>query len=100
MRNNNQLGNVVQSLKFLLDYMTPDDVLSVITFGSDAEIVLRQVRTTSDQKDMIQFRLGQLKSAGMTNLSAALAYVPELVLPVVMVLAQRAGARRLSAAEI
>ena len=81
MEENYQLGNVVTSLKFLLDYMTPDDVLSVITFGSDAEIVLRQVRTTSDQKDMIQFRLGQLKSAGMTNLSAALAYVPELVLP-------------------
>jgi len=80
MRNNNQLGNVVQSLKFLLDYMTPADAMSVIIFGSDAEVVLRQVRTTPEQKDMIRFRLDQLTPSGMTNISAALSYVPELVM--------------------
>jgi len=81
MLQNRQLDNVITSLKFLLDYMKPEDALSVITFGTDAEIVLRQVKTTSEQKDMIRFRLDQLSPHGMTNLSAVFTYIPELLMP-------------------
>ena len=80
MGSNRQLDNVVLSLKFMLDYMTPADTLSVITFGSDATVVLRHVATTPEQKDLIRFRLDQLRPEGMTNLSAALSCVPDLVL--------------------
>lgn len=81
MLQNRQLDNVITSLKFLLDYMKAEDALSVITFGTDAEIVLRQVRTTSENKDMIRFRLDQLVPHGMTNLSAVFSYIPELLMP-------------------
>jgi hypothetical protein len=80
MLQNRQLDNVITSLKFLLDYMKAEDALSVITFGTDAEIVLRQVRTTSEHKDMIRFRLSQLTPHGMTNLSAVFSYIPELLM--------------------
>ena len=80
MLQNRQLDNVITSLKFLLDYMKAEDALSVITFGTDAEVVLRQVRTTSEHKDMIRFRLSQLTPHGMTNLSAVFSYIPELLM--------------------
>ena len=81
MLQNRQLDNVITSLKFLLDYMKAEDALSVITFGSDAEVVLRRVKTTSENKDMIRFRLSQLTPHGMTNLSAVFSYIPELLMP-------------------
>lgn len=80
MLQNRQLDNVITSLKFLLDYMKAEDALSVITFGSDAEVVLRRVKTTSENKDMIRFRLSQLVPNGMTNLSAVFSYIPELLM--------------------
>lgn len=80
MLQNRQLDNVITSLKFLLDYMKAEDALSVITFGSDAEVVLRRVKTTSENKDMIRFRLSQLTPHGMTNLSAVFSYIPELLM--------------------
>jgi Mg-chelatase subunit ChlD len=80
MAQSQQLANVVTSLKFLLDYMTADDALSVITFSTDAQVVIRQEATTPEKKEMIRFCLDRLLPDSMTNLSAALSCVPELVL--------------------
>jgi len=80
MYDNNKLLNVIKSLYFMLDFMTPSDFFSLVTFDMDARIVIRQSQMTTENKDLAKAKIQMLVPDGATNLSAAISYVHELIL--------------------
>lgn len=70
MNEDRKLSTVKRSMEFVLDLLGPDDLISVITFGSEADVVFRQMSATN--KTMILNKVHSLKTNGYTNMSAAL----------------------------
>ena len=64
----------------MLDFMTPSDFFSLVTFDMDARIVIRQSQMTTENKDLAKAKIQMLVPDGATNLSAAISYVHELIL--------------------
>ena len=74
-----KLINVVRTINSLLDYMTDQDELSIVTFASESVIPFRHVPTTSINKDIIRTELAKLKANGSTNIEKALRSVQEIL---------------------
>jgi len=72
MDEGNKLENVRQSMKFLLDFLGPQDKLSIITFSQHAKIVMSGVPISSDEKENIRARISLITSESNTNLSAGI----------------------------
>lgn len=72
MRQEKKLDNVKNSLHYLLDFLGPADKLSLITFSSQAAIVLQQLAVTAEERENIRARISLLREDNNTNLSAGL----------------------------
>jgi hypothetical protein len=67
-----KLENVKQSLQFLLDFLGPQDSVSVITFSEAAKTILTQTAVTATEKDNIRARISIIRVESNTNLSAGI----------------------------
>ncbi len=72
MDSENKLENVRQSIKFLLNYLGPEDMLSLVTFSQYAKVVINKAHTISDEKEYINARISLIKSESNTNLSGGI----------------------------
>ncbi len=68
----NKLENVRQSMKFMLDFLGPKDMLSIISFSQTARNVLNKVYVTAEEKENIRTRISLIRSETNTNLSAGI----------------------------
>lgn len=65
-----ELPMLKDALKYLVNIMRPEDKVSVVVFGSDAQLMLRP--TSAKYKDQIMQAIDTLKSSGRTNGEAGL----------------------------
>ena len=72
MESSSKLENVKKSLQILLDFLGPQDSVSVITFSEAAKIILTQTAVTSNEKDNIRARISIIRIESNTNLSAGI----------------------------
>lgn len=72
MENDNKLINVKYSLQFLLNLLTPNDYLSIITFSEKAKTIISQSLVTSIEKYHILTRISFITHETVTNLSSAM----------------------------
>jgi Mg-chelatase subunit ChlD len=80
MNTHNKLNNVKKSLQFLLDFLTPQDSISIITFSDKAHTILSQTSVTSTEKENIRTRISFIKTESNTNLSAGIIQAHECLL--------------------
>jgi hypothetical protein len=67
-----KLENIKHSLYFLLDFLTSQDYLSIITFSDKASIILNQITTDYNERENIRARISIIKPDSNTNLSAGI----------------------------
>jgi len=72
MEIDNKLGNVKHSLQFLLNFLTPQDRISIITFSEKVNTIIKQTLVTSDEKHHIRTRISFITHETVTNLSSAI----------------------------
>lgn len=72
MESYNKLENVKRSLQFLLDFLGPQDSISVITFSEAARTILTQTAVSLTEKDNIRTRISIIRIESNTNLSAGI----------------------------
>lgn len=72
METDNKLKNVKQSLQFLLDFLGPQDSVSIITFSESAKTILNQTFVNAVEKDNIRTRISIIRIESNTNLSAGI----------------------------
>ncbi len=68
----NKLENVRNSIKFMLDFLGPNDKLSIVTFSQNAKIVVNQTSITPSEKENVNTCISLIKSETNTNLSAGI----------------------------
>jgi Mg-chelatase subunit ChlD len=68
-----RLENVKHTLTTILDFMTPADKLSLISFSHSSQVLMRQMQITDNsKKEQVKRQVDQLVAGGGTNLSAGL----------------------------
>lgn len=67
-----KLQNVKYSLHFLLDFLGPQDRLSLITFSDTAEIIINKIINDKDGKEFIRNCITTINVYSNTNLGAAI----------------------------
>jgi hypothetical protein len=67
-----KLENVKQSLKFLLDFLTPQDSVSVVTFSETAKTILAKTMVSGTERDNMRARISVIRVESNTNLSAGI----------------------------
>ncbi len=77
MESENKLENVRQSMKYLIDFLGPQDKLSIVTFSQVARIVMNGVSTTNEEKENIRTRISLIRSESNTNLSGGIIAVQD-----------------------
>lgn len=70
MDRENRLGLVKQALHLLVNELRPDDMVSLVVYGSTAQIILQP--TEADQTETILTAIDGLHSTGSTNAEAGL----------------------------
>jgi hypothetical protein len=78
MSDNNKLENVKKCSQLVLNFLTPEDTVSLITFGESAQLHLKRVSADDTHKQIIKSTIQNLSCDGCTNLSAGLAYIREV----------------------
>ena len=77
MMDANKLENCKKCASLLLNFMTQEDRISLITFGDSATLHLKQVSADDTNKTIMKEKIESLRCDGCTNLSAGLGYVRE-----------------------
>jgi hypothetical protein len=77
MSDGRKLENCKRCAELMLNFMTADDRISLITFGEDAQLHLKRVPADETHKSSIETTIKSLRVNGCTNLSAGLGYVRE-----------------------
>lgn len=67
-----KIGNVKQSLHYIINILTKDDYMSIITFSSKAKVVVPCMQVNEENKAIIQGRIQSIVAGGGTNLSDGL----------------------------
>lgn len=80
MGSEDKLKNVKQSLQFLLDFLGPQDSVSIITFSETAKTILTQTAVTASEKDNIRARISIINIESNTNLSASIVQARETLM--------------------
>lgn len=70
MSEGRKLDTVKQSLQFIVPLLTQDDMVSLVTFGDEAEILLKQV--PASEQTPILGKIRSLRTKGYTNMSGGL----------------------------
>ena len=78
MDDENKLKNVKNSLYYLLDFLGPQDKISIVTFSNIAKIVVNQA--FGSDKENIRTQLSLIHSESSTNLSAGIIEAQETLL--------------------
>src|SRR5690606_26809930 len=65
MDRDNRLGLVKQSLQLLIDSLQPSDQIAIVTYGSDAQVVLEP--TSLEEQSDIEAVIDGLSTGGSTN---------------------------------
>lgn len=73
-----KLENCKRCAELMLNFMSADDRISLITFGEEAHLHLKRVPADEAHKSSIQSTIKSLCVNGCTNLSAGLGYVREV----------------------
>jgi hypothetical protein len=76
-----KLRNVKDCISFVLNYMGPEDLISVVTFSDTAKVIIKQMRTAPDALDTIRLMVNRIQVEGMTNLGAGLLSIRDCILP-------------------
>lgn len=74
-----KLTHVKHCMSLLLKFLSPNDVLSLITFGDTSNVVLNRVKAVAGQIPIIDKAIQSLVVDGSTNYSAGLASVCEIL---------------------
>ena len=80
MKEDNKLENVKRSIHFLLDFLGPDDIISIVTFSEVAKVILNRVAVTAAEKENIRARISIMCVESNTNLSAGIVQSRECLL--------------------
>jgi len=75
-----KLENVKRSIHFLLDFLGPDDIISIVTFSEVAKVILNRVAVTAAEKENIRARISIMCVESNTNLSAGIIQSRECLL--------------------
>jgi hypothetical protein len=81
MEMEDKLPSVKKSIQLLLELLSPEDRLSLVTFSDDSKTFLNRAIPTSEERQAILYRVNNLKPDGSTNMSAGLLEVRALVEP-------------------
>lgn len=68
----NKLSHVKNSLHYIINMLTSDDMVSLITFSDNAKTVSPRMAMTADNKAVLQQRLKDIRAEGSTNISAGI----------------------------
>lgn len=79
MDDNNKLTHVKHCLSLLVQFLTPADELSLITFGDTATVMLKRASGSSANRATVDATIRALHTDGCTNLSAGLAAVDSVL---------------------
>jgi Mg-chelatase subunit ChlD len=79
MIDNSKLTHVKHCMSLLLQFLTADDALSIVTFGDASTIVLNHVKTTMSQRPIHEKAIESLEVNGCTNYSAGLGSVRQIL---------------------
>lgn len=69
---NSKLSHVKKSLYYIINMLTSDDVVSLITFSDDSKTVSPRMAMTAEGKVILQQRLKHIRAEGGTNISAGI----------------------------
>jgi hypothetical protein len=72
MTHQQKLANVKKSLHYLVNVLTDNDYVSIITFSSSINIPVQRTAMRSDSSTLIQHRLRSIHAEGGTNLFAGI----------------------------
>ncbi len=78
MLDNGKLNNCKTCANLMLNFMVPQDKISLITFGETARLHLSRVPADEQHKDAIKATVQSIQADGCTNLSAGLGYVRQV----------------------
>lgn len=78
MEMEDKLPSVKKSIQLLLELLSPDDRLSLVTFSDDSKTFLNRAIPTAEERQAILYRVSNLKADGSTNMSAGLLEVRAL----------------------
>jgi Mg-chelatase subunit ChlD len=81
MEMENKLASVRRSITLLLELLSPEDRLSLVTFADDSKTFLNRVVPTPEERIATLYRVGALQAEGSTNMSAGLLEARGLVEP-------------------
>ena len=79
MEDDSRLENVKHSASLVLNFLGPNDRVSLITFGQESTVHCNSVPCASDQKTVIQGLINNIKPYGCTNLSAGILNVKTVI---------------------
>jgi hypothetical protein len=80
MDSESKLHNVKHSLQFLLDFLGPNDKISIVTFSDHANCILKQISVSLLEKENIRTRISIISSESNTNLSAGIISIQDCLL--------------------
>ena len=80
MNEDKKLENVKKSIHFLLDFLSADDIISIITFSEVAQVILNRVAVTVTEKENIRARISIIDVESNTNLSAGIVQSRECII--------------------
>ena len=72
MEIDNRLGSVKNSVNYLLNFLTPADRISVVTFNNSATNVIVNQAITPENRMVLMHHISNIRASGSTNLSAGL----------------------------
>lgn len=81
MEMEDKLSSVKRSIQLLLDLLSPDDRLSLVTFADDSKTFVNRASPSSEEREAILYRVNTLRADGSTNMSAGLLEARGLVEP-------------------
>lgn len=79
MMDQNKLVNVKRCMSLLLKFLSPADMLSIVTFGEESKIIVKGVKAEPSAIHMLEQAIDSLVTKGCTNLSAGLASIREIM---------------------
>lgn len=72
MDSDNKLHNVRQSMKYMIDFLGPQDKLSIVTFSQTARVVMNALSITPEEKENIRTRISLIRHETNTNISGGI----------------------------
>ena len=76
-----KLPSVKRSIQLMLELLSPEDRLSLVTFSDDSKTFLNRVVPTPQEREATLYRINNLTADGSTNMSAGLLEARSLVEP-------------------